>query len=225
MVVIFERWCELGRSTFRSIYAQFALCFSVVFVVFLGNLSTDPDLFARVAMGRLIDSLGYVPLVDPFAFTPKKIFWIDHEWLSGVVFYFLSQHGGDAALFFGKVFLVGLTVWFLLQATKLLLNDTQPALPWILFCTVSASFVWISTVRCQVFTYLFIAFTLYAFAQYMQRNKAIALLTLPLVMLLWCTLHGGFFVGLGLQGLLCFYLSIDAICQHKRLPWIPGLLA
>ena len=62
-------------------------------------LAADVDLFTRVATGRLIENLGTIPLSDPWAYTPRKSVWHEHEIVPCILFYFVSQNGGDAALF------------------------------------------------------------------------------------------------------------------------------
>jgi len=77
--------------------------------------AADPDLFARVAAGRMVSLTGWVAPEDPFSFTARPGLWIDHEWLSGFFFYELSQLGGDQALWWFKWSLYGafiLGVWF-----------------------------------------------------------------------------------------------------------------
>lgn len=58
----------------------------------------DPDMFARVAVGRLVQRDGGVSHTDPFAYTPKLDRWVDHEWLSGVIFWRVAESGGDGGL-------------------------------------------------------------------------------------------------------------------------------
>jgi hypothetical protein len=59
---------------------------------------------SRLGIAALfVEKFGAVPLKDPFAFTPKLPAWIDHEWLSGVIYYqigsqrFWSNIGGRIA--------------------------------------------------------------------------------------------------------------------------------
>ena len=81
-----------------SHYRSFSIA-SVVTVILLSLIlsatGADPDLFHRLAAGKLAIQLGKVSTTDSFAFTPKLAEWIDHEWLSGVVFYLLYEKFGD----------------------------------------------------------------------------------------------------------------------------------
>ncbi len=172
--------------------------------IFLFDLEADPDLFARLAVGRLVTASGEVPTTDPYAFTATKPLWVDHEWLSGVVFHSVLQHGGSAGLFAFKCALCWLTLTLLLRAHRLRRDDRSVAPHWLLLMAASSAYLWISTVRAQVFTYLFLALFLLAFAEHERRGRRGLLLALPLVMAIWAQCHGGFVVGLG-------FLAIHAI--------------
>jgi hypothetical protein len=52
-------------------------------------------MFARIAVGRLVQRDGGVSHTDPFAYTPKLDRWVDPEWLSGVIFWRVAEFGGD----------------------------------------------------------------------------------------------------------------------------------
>ena len=165
--------------------------------IFLLAREADPDLFARVAVGRLIQVHGEVVAHDPFAYTLTKPVWIDHEWLSGVVFHALSQAGGDGALLLFKLVICALSIWLLFKAR---LSDSQEgaaAVPALLLMAATSAHIWTSTVRSQVFTYLFVPFFLYAFVRHAREGKRWVLIPLPLIMAFWVQAHGGFVVGLG----------------------------
>ena len=109
----FEKFADDIRGIVNS-WAFTVVVLPVVLVwKLLINNPADPDIFARVAMGRLVLRDGAVPTIDPFAFTQKYPTWIDHEWLSGVVFYLTAVVGGDFGLTLLKlVFAVGSTLCF-----------------------------------------------------------------------------------------------------------------
>src|SRR4051794_584085 len=107
----FERLCDtLCRSGRNDVAVVLVAALALLFKL-LSTTDADPDLFARVAMGHLALSSGAVPLHDPFAFTSKHTMWIDHEWLSGVIFYWIASTFGDFGLFTLKLIL---PVWSLI---------------------------------------------------------------------------------------------------------------
>src|SRR3989339_2291474 len=77
----------------------------LVQITVLAYNSADWDLWARLAVGKIFFQTGSVLQHDIFAYTPTKDIWIDHEWGSGVIFYFLSQHLGDYGLLMLKFLL------------------------------------------------------------------------------------------------------------------------
>jgi hypothetical protein len=156
----------------------------------------DPDLFARVALGRLAQTTGTVPTIDPFAFSPKLPMWIDHEWLSGVVFWNIVSFWGDAGLIALKVALICLTTTFIVGAAKIASPGIQPNLFFLALCLVQGIYSWGSTIRCQTFTYLFLAYQLFALVAHRQRNTHRYLIPFPMIAIAWVNLHGGYALGM-----------------------------
>jgi hypothetical protein len=159
----------------------------------------DPDLFARVAVGRLVELHGSVLPTDPFSFSPRLDRWVDHEWLSGVVFYHTAGLAGDQGLLTLCYGLMLLTLLFLLQAHRELIGTVRVRLPWLLLTIPLLFVVWGSVVRCRVFTFLFLSILLLALVRWRSGRKR-WIWALPFVFVLWANLHGGFVAGLGLLG-------------------------
>ena len=170
----------------RTIAFAFSLALYAILLLFTFH-EADEDLWGRMAAGRLTISEGRVPERDVFAYVPTKPLWVDHEWLSGVVFYEIHRA-------FGGTGLVALRAALGVGAMALLLHAARGVSPWTL--TVLSLAAWPllaqgfnSAVRAQAFTFLFFALTLFV----LERGKGrIALV--PLVAL-WASLHGGFVLG------------------------------
>lgn len=156
----------------------------------------DPDLFARVAVGRLIEVEGTVVDRDPFAFSPLRERWIDHEWLSGVVFHALARLGGDAALLLFSLATLVVVAGLLVRAQH---ERAGVSLGWSVVTLLHLFGVWISVVRSRIFTFLFVSLLLLALVRWREgRTRWIWLL--PPCFLVWANAHGGFVAGLGLLG-------------------------
>lgn len=222
-----ELWLDsfivsIQRAGYCWLYAAL-LMFGLLFQ----NLSSDPDLFARVAVGRLIEKLGYLPLLDPFAYTPKNPIFIDHEWLSGVVFWFIASNFSDFGLFLFKTAFAAISLRLLVSA---MLSEERGAenqgrasgamLLMLSIVVVATVYIWASTVRAQVFTYLFLPWLILALVRYRRYGELRWLIPFPAVMLVWCNAHGGFVVGLGL---LFLYLLCLLVTDLKR-AFLPGLI-
>jgi hypothetical protein len=163
--------------------------------------TADPDLFARVALGRLVATTGDVPTRDPFAWTERHA-WIDHEWGSGVLFYHLSQLGGDWALNVAKLLLLLGTVALVAAAQRRASGADPVRIVWLLAAFACARFVWGSTIRAQTITYCCLALWLWALVRFERDGARWPLALLPPLMVLWANCHAGFVVGLGFQGVV-----------------------
>lgn len=173
----------------------------------LATATVDPDLFARVAMGRLTLSQDRVPLTDPFAFTTVLPHWIDHEWLSGVVFYLTAHHLGDAGFLALKFILAILSLGLVIHVSTQLIGDFTGRYLWITLCVLHAASAWASTVRCQAFTYLFIPLLYLAIVEHKEHGRAFLLGLSPLLAIPWINMHGGYALGVCILSIYCVFAS------------------
>lgn len=181
--------------------ALFLYCFCIIVIFFGFYTSADPDLFARLAVGKLLNTTTSLPLHDPFSFTPQKPIWIDHELLSGVVFYRIYDSFGEPGLLIFRLLAASLSISFLLSACSVRGSKLLPL--FVVFATIQISSVWLSAVRSQIFTYLFLASLLAILHDAYYNNRYKALSILPPMFCIWCVMHGGFVVGLGILLLFC----------------------
>jgi len=216
----FERFADRLLSLFQKKGWACLLVSLLLFAIFRGDTAVDPDLFARVAAGRLVATTG-VALHDPFAFTQTKPMWIDHEWLSGWLYYQLARSFDDFGLFLFKTIVAGFSILFLMMASNVRRKSAQSILGLIVVAW-ACSYVWVSTVRSQAVTYLCLPILLLGFALFQRNRKLKYIAILPVIMLLWANSHGGFVVGLGLLFLFgCGFLPTDRVAAAK----IFGVLA
>lgn len=167
--------------------------------------TADGDLWARLAVGKIYFQTGHVLMNDIFSYTPTKSIWIDHEWGSGVVFYWLVQHFGDKGLiFFQTIVLFAIFIIvskiIKLNSNKILSNINLPFYILMLFAfSVGNSYI----VRCQMFTFFFFAVWLYALER-IRRGENRLLWIFPATSVVWANLHGGFVAGFGLLLIYAF---------------------
>jgi hypothetical protein len=191
----FEKFADDIRGIVNS-WAFTVLVLPMVLVwKLLINNPADPDIFARVAMGRLVLRDGAVPTRDPFAFTQKSSTWIDHEWLSGVIFYLTTAVAGDFGLTLLKLVLAVGSALCILYASRAYVSTIPGRFLWVLLCVMQATGVWITTTRCQSFTYLFIPLVYLAIVHYRAYGRIFPLAVTPLLGLVWVNLHGGYALG------------------------------
>jgi hypothetical protein len=163
---------------------------------------TDGDLWAKLAIGETFCATGHVPLHDVYAFTPVLPEYVDHEWGAGVVFYTVLRCVGPPGLMLLKIALAlgALSLAFLTGrrhgcGVNLLLLLSIPAAA----CILPG---YIPVLRCHAFTFFFFAATLFALEELWQGHRWPAI-ALPLVVMAWANLHGGFVVGLAVILLYC----------------------
>lgn len=186
----------------------------IVFLVLMLAGVADTDLFARVAVGHLISEIREFPFQDPFSFAPRKEHWIDHEWLSGVLFNAVASRWGDSGLLllagtFGAATAATLALTFAL-------TGTAPAvgIAWLSSAIFLSGFLWSNIVRSHCVTFLFFALELFGILSLIVEKRALPLLLWLLLFPLWVNCHGGFVIGLGVLGIstaLAFFFS-----QRKR---------
>ncbi|MEY4667928.1 MAG: hypothetical protein RL518_627 [Pseudomonadota bacterium] len=208
----FEQVCDRAKAFVSSSHFILWSIPCIMLARLLASSPADPDLFARVAMGRLALSLTYVPLQDPFAFTPTLSTWIDHEWLSGVVFYLVTTAAGDAGLVLLKALLSTSSALLVILASKRYAPDFPSRFLWITLCLLHASAAWTSTLRCQAFTYLFIPMLYWAINDYRKHQRLFALALSPVMAVAWVNMHGGYALGCVLVALL---IGVEVV--QKRL--------
>ncbi len=160
--------------------------------------NADWDLWARLAVGKIFFTTGAVLKHDIFAYTPTKPMWIDHEWLSGVVFYWLAEKFGDTGLSLLKFFLLFSVFLAIFRLNQLKFPEQNHyRIIYYGFFLYALMFGFANTIRAQCFTYVFFALWMYLLEKLRSgENKIIWIF--PATMLLWANLHGGFFAGLGL---------------------------
>lgn len=180
----------------------------------------DPDLFARVAVGRLVIRDFAPPAHDPFAFTPKKELWIDHEWLSGVIFYLTTNYFGDCGIFILRAIIICLTFLIITLA----MNVSGKLMPEILLLSVPLiTYTWGSPLRAQVFTYLALSLLYYLILVSERQDRAPKIYSLFCLFLLWSNLHGGV-----VAGVIIFtsYVGLRVLSNRvARKEWLIALLA
>jgi hypothetical protein len=153
------------------------------------------DLWWHVAAGRLLVESGSPWLVDTWSYTANGQAWLNHEWLSDVIFHLWTSVFGLAALAYWK-WLVLVAAYLLLQNTLFrICGDRLAAFAGaVLAIAVAAPFL---DVRPHLYTILNFCLLL-ALALERKPSRRI----LAVLFLVWVNLHAGFFFGLLALGIL-----------------------
>ena len=158
----------------------------------------DPDLWGYLDAGRLFWERGTVHVTDPFAFTSGATDWVTFEYLSDILLWLAYTVAGTLGLVLLKTVVGGLALYWLARCVHLAAGGRAVWLPVFLVAAalLNRSFLF----RPQLFSFAFFAFFTLTLWRHLLQQRA-RLWLLPLVMLAWANLHGGFLAGLGAIGL------------------------
>jgi len=176
----------------------------------------DADLYGYLAYGRLFAERGGPTAVDPFAYTSGGTPWIAFEHAAQTLLWMAYDTFGPIGLIGLKCLAGGTAVFFLWRAVRT--SHASPIVwaPVFLFCTSMLSRYFLF--RPQLFTFACFAYYVAVLFRYLIHGRG-ALWTLPIIMLLWANLHGGFLAGLGAIGLAIVIRAIQvrrARLQSRR---------
>lgn len=176
----------------------FSCAASVTLAQLVAAQFADPDLWGRLSVGAVLDEAGFVPTIDDFSFTARGDAWIDHEWLTGVVFHRLLSTFGEAGLIAFKYGAVLACLMLVFLMNRCVYGGSVRWSAWacgLLSPLVAMGFM--SSVRSQVFSFVF--FMLFLVALELERtrgSKRWLVLSLLPAGVVWGNLHGGVAMGL-----------------------------
>jgi len=171
-------------------------------------IRSSTDEFWHIKTGEYIVQHGYkLPQTDIFTFTAEKYPWVNHEWLSQIVFFHVYHTTGfKGFVVFKSVIILAAFGLVYLVARKVSGNS------WIsLAVTLLAALASRHTLypRPFIFTYLFIPVYLYYLYDIQEKGAKLRdFLLFPLLMVVWVNLHGGSILGIMLPG---FFLAGNGI--------------
>lgn len=185
-----------GARPLRLEWLLRALLYGYAFDLF-SYVTADPDLWGHLRFGRLTLEQGGVVRNDPFSFTAPGAPWINHEWLTEVLFYGIYSLAGSTGLL---LFKTGIGVWIVHALFSLYRKRCAN----LLFPTVYA-FLAIPVMapgfmtRPHVLTFFFLTLLWVLLQEGLERNPG-RLWWIPAVFLFWVNCHGGVVAGLGIFG-------------------------
>lgn len=162
------------------------------------TLLGDGDTGWHLRTGEWILAHGRVPDRDLFSFTRPGQPWFAWEWLWDVMFGWLHQHAGLAAVVLGSSLVLALTFALLFRMARRS-SDALVALALTLAAAAGSAGHWLA--RPHLFTML-LTVIFYSILDGSGESPAGAggvprrLWLLPPLMVVWTNLHGGFFVGI-----------------------------
>ena len=158
-------------------------------------LFSDGDTGWHIRTGEWIIEHGTVPKTDLFSFTKPHESWFAWEWGADVIFAVVHKAAGLGGVAFATVLLLGLISALLFRLTRTACGSHVLAFGFTLLAVCGSINHWLA--RPHLFSWLFILVFSHAILA-AERGNLKPLFWLPLLMLLWTNLHGGFFVGIAL---------------------------
>ena len=188
--------------------------FSLAFNLF-SYVTADPDLWGHVKFGEQIWTAKALHTDDPFSYTAHGMPWINHEWLSEIIFYLTFRFSGPAGLLL-LIILAGLLTVSLLFQMCLKKENNLPAL--FLYFPLLVSVMGPGyMMRPHIFSYLFLAILMCLLQSFFHDGNRRAMTVIPLIFLFWVNMHGGVVAGLGIFALVILTESIRCIFQGEKL--------
>lgn len=203
--------------TIKTYFARFSIHKLLVALVFIAiftmavRVPADTDTWWHLRSGQYILENRTVPTVDPFSHTRAGHFWIDHGWLAQIFWYGVYATGDWALVALALAGLVTVAFWLMWRQIEG--NLFVGALSMILGAIVS-SVVWAA--RPQMITFVFTALIAYWLDRFKRRQGH--LWWVPLLMVVWVNVHGGFAIGFMLMLAYLIGEAVNNLTRHEADP-------
>ncbi len=193
----------------KLINSLLVICFFVLLFSLSLTKSSDfnQDLGRHLKLGEIIVKTAAVPKTNLFSYTNPRFPFINHHWLSEVIFYLSASFLGLNSLIFLKVLLIMISFAVVIRFSIKINGLLKTMLTALILLPLILDRV---NIRPEIFGYLLFSFLLTIVLAYPKNKKL--LFTILLIMLLWVNFHISFIFGLGLLGLLI----LKIIFSHKR---------
>jgi hypothetical protein len=174
----------------------------------------DPDVWWHLSAARRWVRDGLFSRADWLSFTFEGQPWMNFEWLSGTLFYFVYVAGGLGGLWLLKtVLMAGIGAVVFLSLKRLTQSFKISAIG---LSAWAAAMMARGDVRTELFSFLFFSLGLYVLETTSKKKiPAFAVLLSSVLFAVWANLHAGFLYGLVLLGV---YGLLDPL-RGRRAGW------
>jgi hypothetical protein len=185
------------KTRLRFLPSFASIIFLLIFIILLlksgSLLLADGDTGYHIRTGEFIIRNWTIPTHDIFSYLTPPPKWITHEWLSEVIMAVIYRATGltGIVIFFGV--LLALTHVFLYQSLRSTSNDVLAVIVITALAVATSADHWLA--RPHVFSLALTLAWYHALNNYQFTHRN-TLKYLPVLMLLWVNLHGGFIIGL-----------------------------
>jgi len=161
-------------------------------------LLRDGDTGYHIRTGEFIIQNWTIPERDIFSFRSPPIPWIAHEWLAEVIMALVHRVSGLTGIVIFFSFIIATTYLLLFRMLRQESRDVLLGALIVCFAAVSSTPHWLARPHIFSLALTVIWYHLLNDFQYRQKNR---LFLLPLVILIWVNLHGGYILGIFLLGI------------------------
>ena len=190
-------------------------------IVTLMSDLADPDYFWHLRAGQWVIENGRLPVNDPFLWSQANTPWLHHGWLSDIGMFWIHTHVGSSAFsaLIGLLFTLtlGVMYWFSRQYAPEFIS--------LLLVSLGAGVIlpWAGA-RPQSVTYLFFAFFLAVLLRFKDKGQTKWIWVLPVSIILWANLHGGYIMGIVLIGMVAGLMLLEGLWESPS-SWLAALKA
>lgn len=186
--------------------------FALLLVMFFHPLyALMQDLGLHLKTGEIILNTHHVPKTNLFSYTYPAFPFINHHWLSEVIFFIIYKLSGFNGLLIVAVATAFITFLLIFKAAKKTADIGALAIASILYLGILFER---TDVRPEIFSSLFLS--IFIVVLYKFREKFTKwIFILPLIELLWVNIHIYFPIGIAVLGL--FFL--DGLWQNRKKLW------
>lgn len=183
-----DRLTKINFSFSKQLLAIVAFVSLALYFLNSHPLTTN-DTYFHLSVGREVFQTHKIPTQDNFVFGSVNTNYVSAEWMTGLVFYVLTENFGIQSLFLLRIVCGLLTIFFLYRTLRLFTSNYWLITAAILIVGCLLPFR-LST-RPEMFSLFFLALINYSSLHfYFKKKLALATYSLPLVFLLWPNLHG-----------------------------------
>ncbi|MEO8484409.1 MAG: hypothetical protein ABI634_19540 [Acidobacteriota bacterium] len=172
----------------------------------------DADLWGHLRFGQDIVRTGSIVHVDEYSFTSDRP-WINHEWLSEVLFAEAYRVAGPTGLILLKLLIISALLALVWRQVRNVAPSSHATF-WIVVLAFVGTYWRTHSIRPQLFSVLFFAVLLVVIARADEGRRRLLLIVPPMIAL-WVNLHGGWIVGLGVLGLWVAFRCVDRRLRYS----------
>ena len=156
------------------------------------DLLADGDTGFHIRTGEYILDTFSIPRFDLFSYITPTLPWTAHEWLAEVIMAVLYRGSGLTGVVVFYAFLIALVYYLLTRQLRSYNGNIFIATAIVVLVAATSQVHWLA--RPHIFSLLIMVVWYRILDNYQYRDKK-QLYWLPLLMLLWVNLHGGYLAG------------------------------